>query len=214
MSKKKLLLGRETTERWMKLSGQKQLSESYMNQFVSEMEEEDEELSDEGLEDAPVDDMGPGLEAGGETPPEGLEGEVGAEGPPDLGMDAGMGGDVELELPEDTAQTIIELGKQLEQAMGGAGDDLEGEILDDEALQEHDIQGAPGNVKNEGCKSGSKHHRLKEEEDLAEDVADTLSESVMHTLKKGQKRKKLLESLDVDRLVKNISQRIASEFNQ
>ena len=111
----KKLLNEATVRRFQKLAQVSPINENWMN--------EEEEMEDEmGAEDAEMGDMD------AEAP------EMGDE----MGDMEGEG-DMDLELTDDEAEVIIELGKKLEAAMGGDMGDMDME--DEEEVMEAMLEG-------------------------------------------------------------------------
>jgi hypothetical protein len=125
----KKLLKESTIRRFQKLANVGTINEMY-SQNEEYLNEEDE-LEDEeaGAEDAPAADFGD---------------EKGAADMGDMDMDADAEGamDGDLELTDEEAQAIIDLGTKLEQAMGGMDDMADAEAGAEAEMGEEEIMEA------------------------------------------------------------------------
>jgi len=125
----------------------------------------------EGLYEAEEDDMEGGEEMLDAGEPEGEE--LGDEAPMD---DMGAGG-MDMELTEEEAQTLIELGKKLESAMGEGEEDMgDMEMEDEEDMGEEDIMEALSGISYKPSQSEVVN-------EVAKRVARRLKQAKLHEAK-------------------------------
>jgi len=126
----KKLLNESTIRRFQRLANMKPINEMYHKRDDEMMEAEEEEMDmDMGAEEAPMDDM-----------------EMDAEEPAEM--------DGDLELTDEEAQAIIDLGEKLKSAMGGEEDMGDMDMEDDEDdMGEEDIMEALRGINYQPSKS-------------------------------------------------------------
>lgn len=210
MSKKKALLTESTIKQFMKLSGQKSsLVENYFSNYegLNEEEEETEELEDEeGEEDSQVPTS--------EVP------DLGNEEVPEMGGSEGLGAETSVEIDDVAAKAIIDLARELESAMGGAGlESSEMGMSDDFGMggdmefgdEEEDLEELDEDKMANKGHGGAKSHALKEEETVekfAENLAEQIMKSVQLKTKKKKMTENLLKKIDKKKLIENVVKRI------
>ena len=157
----KKLLNESTIRRFQRLANMKPINEMYHKRDDEMMEAEEEEMDmDMGAEEAPMDDM-----------------EMDAEEPAEM--------DGDLELTDEEAQAIIDLGEKLKSAMGGEEDMGDMDMEDDEedmgeedimeALRGIDYQPSKSEVVNEVAKRVAK--RLAEAQKAEKRMNEALGRS-------------------------------------
>ena len=126
----KKLLNESTIRRFQRLANMKPINEMYHKRDDEMMEAEEEEMDmDMGAEEAPMDDM-----------------EMDAEEPAEM--------DGDLELTDEEAQAIIDLGEKLKSAMGGEEDMGDMDMEDDEEdMGEEEIMEALRGINYQPSKS-------------------------------------------------------------
>ena len=188
--KKDLLVEKSVVGRWGKLSGQTKQTENYLQQFQEEEDPVEDELPTEDPEMA-------GDELGGPAPMD----------------DSGMGTETaEVSLSDEQVEALIQVLQAVTNAqspsdesdmsmdddLGGMDDDLGG-MDDDLDDMDDDLDGMDDDL-NEN-----------RDEELEDEVADRLAESVIKKMKKNRKMKSRLERLDLNEVVKNVSRRLEKQ---
>lgn len=201
--KKELIVEKKVIQRWGELSGQKQQVENYLQNF----QEEEDPMEDE----MPEDEMGgePSMDL---PPEEGPSDEMGMED--ELGGD--MGGPAEVSLTDEQVEALIQVLQAVTNAQGSSDEMGEPEIgepgmEDDVALQE---KCGKKKMYEEGLNEESLDEESLEEsmdEELEEELSTELAEQIIKKMKRDKKKRKMLESLNIDELVKNVTKRLAKK---
>lgn len=125
--------------------------------------------------------------------------EAPVEAPEDMG-----GEDVDVDLDASAVEALIQLGQQLQQLQGGdMTDQLPGEDLQEPPML-GDEEGMP--LKEE-CTD-------EEYKKMEEQIAENLAKNIAKKMLQEQKRKEVLSKIDMNKLSKNISERLASELSK